>query len=91
MIDSANISPNVARRILLDAKQNGVTVEDHLEKSPNNQSKRAIKTSEQSVESKVDLTEERDAQMLGLELEKATLNSSAPPPENSSLTDTKLH
>ena len=72
MIDSANISPNVARRILLDAKQNGVTVEDYLEKiaeqsiEKGNKNFRAIRR----IESKVDLTEERDAQMLGLELEK---------------------
>jgi hypothetical protein len=62
MIGSSNISPNVARRILLDAKQNGVTVEDYLEKIAEQSIENGNKNFREirRTESKVDLTEERE-------------------------------
>jgi len=61
MIDSLNISSDVARHILLDAKQNGVTVEYYLEKIVEESAENGNKNLHEvrRTESKVDLSRER--------------------------------
>jgi len=61
MINLPNISSDVARHILLDAKQNGVTVEDYLEKIVEENAENGNKNFHEvrRAESKVDLSKER--------------------------------
>ena len=61
-MDTPNISSNIARYILLEAKQNGIPVEDYLEKiaevtiETDNKNSHEIRR----TESKVDLSKERE-------------------------------
>jgi len=62
MINSPNISSQTARHILLEAKQNGLTVEDYLEKIAEETVENGNKNSREirRTESKVDLCKERE-------------------------------
>ena len=62
MINSPNISSQTARHILLEAKQNGLTVEDYLEKIAEETVENGNKNSHEirRTESRVDLRKERE-------------------------------
>lgn len=61
MMSSPHISSNIARQILLEAKQNGVTVEDYLAEiaEENQQNGNLLLPKVRQTKTKVDLSKER--------------------------------